>query len=70
MPIYAYQCPVCDARFELLRPSVLRDEPARCEACGHEDAGRSMDSYASAVQGSSTRDSAGSSSCGGRGGFT
>jgi putative FmdB family regulatory protein len=39
MPLYEYYCPVCDQRFELLRPMVRASEPATCPA-GHADAER------------------------------
>ena len=68
MPVYVYHCPACGAEFETLRPSSLRDEPARCEACGQESAVRSAASFAAALGSGGRRDS--SSSCGGGGGFT
>ena len=39
MPLYEYYCPVCDQRFELLRPMARAGEPATCPA-GHADAER------------------------------
>jgi putative FmdB family regulatory protein len=70
MPLYAYACPVCGTKFELLRPAARRDEPVPCEACGHQEVGRSMASYACAAQGASSRASSAAPPCGGRGGFT
>jgi putative FmdB family regulatory protein len=39
MPLYEYYCPVCDQKFELLRPMSRATEPAACPA-GHGDAER------------------------------
>jgi len=39
MPLYEYYCPVCDQRFELLRPMARASDPATCPA-GHGDAER------------------------------
>jgi putative FmdB family regulatory protein len=70
MPLYVYHCPACGKDQEVLRPSSQRDEPLRCESCGNEDTRRSGASFASAVQGSSSRGFSGGGSCGGGGGFT
>lgn len=34
MPLFAYVCDPCGARFELNRPVDDRDEPAACKTCG------------------------------------
>jgi putative FmdB family regulatory protein len=34
VPLYEYYCPVCDEKFELLRPMSRSDEPAKCSR-GH-----------------------------------
>jgi putative FmdB family regulatory protein len=39
MPLYEYYCPVCDDKFELLRPMSFATKPATCPA-GHDDAER------------------------------
>lgn len=33
MPIYEYKCTKCAHKFDLLRPSVLSNEPADCPKC-------------------------------------
>lgn len=39
MPIYEYLCPVCQTKFERLRPASSRDDPIICPQ-GHEDSYR------------------------------
>ena len=39
MPLYEYYCPVCDQKFELLRPMSRSNESATCPS-GHEGAER------------------------------
>jgi len=34
VPIYEYRCPTCGRRFEEMRKSDRRDEPATCPADG------------------------------------
>ena len=36
MPIYEYECPKCDSKFELLRPMSRADEKATCPECRSE----------------------------------
>ena len=36
MPIYEYQCPDCDSKFELLRSLSQTDEGVSCPSCQHE----------------------------------
>lgn len=33
MPIYEYQCPSCDTRFERLRPISAAGQPLACPSC-------------------------------------
>jgi putative FmdB family regulatory protein len=33
MPIYEYQCPSCDTRFERLRPMSAAGQPLDCPSC-------------------------------------
>ena len=34
MPIYEYNCPTCQTKFEMLRPISQSDEKAECPTCG------------------------------------
>lgn len=73
MPLYAYTCPECGHRFEKLVSLARRDEPMVCETCGHQQVGRSIDSFRSALGSGSSSSSSGGyagGSCGGGGGFT
>ena len=45
MPLYEYYCPVCEKKFELLRPMSRSDEPAACPG-GHEGAKRLISVFA------------------------
>ena len=36
MPIYEYECPKCDNKFEMLRPMSRADEKAACPECKGE----------------------------------
>lgn len=40
MPIYEFECPDCEVRFESLSP--LGTETAPCPDCGRDDCGRVM----------------------------
>jgi len=37
MPIYEYECPSCDERFELRRGITDSDSKIRCPKCGAEN---------------------------------
>jgi putative FmdB family regulatory protein len=39
MPLYEFYCPVCESKFEVLRPMSRSDEPAACPE-GHKGAER------------------------------
>jgi putative FmdB family regulatory protein len=63
MPLYEYYCPVCDQRFELLRPMTRASEPAACPA-GHPGAERVISVFSAFAKGPSGEVSAvGSSGC-------
>ena len=36
MPIYEYDCPRCETKFELMRPFSQSNEPAKCPDCQTE----------------------------------
>ncbi|HIE16610.1 MAG TPA: zinc ribbon domain-containing protein [Dehalococcoidia bacterium] len=46
MPIYEYQCPECNCKFELLRPINRATEDASCPQC-HHTARRAFSRFAS-----------------------
>lgn len=71
MPIYEYNCPSCEVKFEMLRPLSQFDEAADCPTCQHI-AERVLSTFAcftvddsglSASLGGSSCDSCGSDSC-------
>jgi putative FmdB family regulatory protein len=49
MPIYEYQCPPCQRKFELLRPFSRADEPATCPLCQRTATKRCLSTVASAA---------------------
>jgi putative FmdB family regulatory protein len=71
MPLYAYTCPNCGQRFEKLISISRRDQPVTCEACGHPEVRRSIDSFRAALGSTSgsTPSFGGGSGCG-SGGFS
>ena len=46
MPIYEYECPKCEFKFELLRPLSKSTEDAACPHC-HECSPRAISRFAS-----------------------
>lgn len=50
MPLYEYFCPICDQKFELLRPMSRAEEPATCPS-GHPKAARVLSRFASFAKG-------------------
>lgn len=49
MPLYEYYCPICEEKFELLRPMSRLSEPAECSR-GHL-AGRLVSAFSSYTKG-------------------
>ncbi len=66
MPLYEYYCPVCDHKFELLRPMARAGDPATCPS-GHEGAERVISAFStfakSADSGVSSVASSGCTTC-------
>ena len=65
MPIYEYQCPHCERRFEVLQRMGAGAEGLLCPSCGGRDVKRMLSTFAA---GSGSSGSAGAA-CG-PGGFT
>lgn len=65
MPIYEFECQLCDERFELLT-SISRMNEAKCPKCGSDEVVRVMSTFASHTSGGSScsHGSGGCASCG------
>jgi putative FmdB family regulatory protein len=50
MPLYEYYCPVCEKKFELLRPMSRAGEPAVCPE-GHDGAKRVVSVFSAVTKG-------------------
>jgi putative FmdB family regulatory protein len=65
VPIYAYRCSRCDARFDLMRPFARADAPAPCPDCAGPSQ-RQIARFAAFSKGASgTSAVAGGATCGG-----
>ncbi len=62
MPLYEYYCPVCESKFEVLRPMSRSDEPASCPS-GHEGAERTISVFSALTKGADGEVSSVASSC-------
>ncbi len=62
MPIYEYYCPVCDQKFELLRPMSRSNEAATCPS-GHEGAKRAISLFSALTKNAEGDTSSLSSAC-------
>jgi putative FmdB family regulatory protein len=62
MPLYEYYCPVCDQKFELLRPMSRSNEAATCPS-GHEGAERVISVFSALTKNAEGDVSSVSSAC-------
>ncbi len=46
MPLYEYQCPECETRFDALRGMSQADDPIACPQCGETHARRMISLFA------------------------
>jgi putative FmdB family regulatory protein len=53
MPIYEYQCPPCQRKFDQLRPFSRADEQAACPVCQRTDTKRCLSTFAAHSRSSS-----------------
>ena len=51
MPIYEYLCPMCERKFELMRPFSKFEEDAECPAC-RQSSRRVLSTFACFTKGS------------------
>lgn len=52
MPIYAYVCKDCGAKFEMLVGVTLEEKELKCEKCGSKNVQRTLDSFSIGSAGS------------------